>query len=107
IVVLMMENHSFDNYFGMLGHGEGFCLGPDRSPTATNAGRSGATRAYRFDSTRQHSGVPSQSWHASHIQYHDGANDGFVAAIEQTVPGGDPAVAMGYWTEEDLPFYAG
>jgi len=33
-VILMMENHSFDNYFGTLGHGEGFprdedgCWGP-------------------------------------------------------------------------------
>ena len=25
IVVLMMENHSFDNYLGTLGRGEGFC----------------------------------------------------------------------------------
>jgi phospholipase C len=30
IVVLMMENHSYDNYLGMLpGRGEGFPLAPD------------------------------------------------------------------------------
>ena len=35
IVVLMMENHSHDNYLGMLsGRGDGFRLGPDGLPTA-------------------------------------------------------------------------
>ena len=30
IVVLMMENHSYDNYLGMLrGRGDGFRVGPD------------------------------------------------------------------------------
>ena len=107
IVVLMMENHSFDNYLGMLGHGDGFTLDPDGKPTATNPSGSTETRAFRFGSTAQRSGVPTQSWNASHIQFGGGANDGFVASIEQTVPGGDASVAMGYWTEQDLPFYAG
>jgi phospholipase C len=43
----------------------------------------------------------------SHIQFAGGANDGFVRSISETVPGGDPTVAMGYWDAEDLPFYAG
>ena len=33
IVVLMMENHSFDNYFGMLGRGDGFTLDFDGRPS--------------------------------------------------------------------------
>ncbi len=107
VVVVMMENHSFDNYFGMLDHGEGFTLGADGQPTAANVGSGGTTRAFRLGSTVQHSQVPSQSWHASHLQYHDGANDGFVTSVEQTVPGGDSAIAMGYWNDKDLPFYAG
>src|SRR3954449_3027289 len=41
IVVLMMENHSFDNYFGVLGRGDGLPLGPDGHPAATNTGRDG------------------------------------------------------------------
>src|ERR1700704_5819963 len=36
IVIVMMENHSFDNYFGMLGRGDGLTLGPDGLPTNTN-----------------------------------------------------------------------
>ena len=39
IVVLMMENHSYDNYLGMLaGRGDGLALGPDGAPDAANAG---------------------------------------------------------------------
>jgi len=107
IVLLMMENHSFDNYFGTLGHGEGFEPDTDGSPRAANSGTAGVVRAHHLDSTVQKPGVPTQSWHASHIQWDGGANDGFVKSIEETVPGGDPSVAMGYWTEGDLPFYAG
>ena len=36
IVVLMMENHSYDNYLGMLRRGDGFTLGTDGQPTAEN-----------------------------------------------------------------------
>ena len=39
IVVLMMENHSYDNYLGMLrGRGEGFPLGADGEPAVSNPG---------------------------------------------------------------------
>jgi hypothetical protein len=38
IVALMMENHSYDNYLGMLaGRGDGLALGPDGAPDAANA----------------------------------------------------------------------
>jgi phospholipase C len=33
IVVLMLENHSFDNFFGMLGRGDGFTLNGKGMPT--------------------------------------------------------------------------
>src|ERR1700685_733506 len=37
IVVLMMENHSYDNYLGLLtGRGDGFPLGADGEPEAAN-----------------------------------------------------------------------
>jgi phospholipase C len=122
IVVLMMENHSYDNYLGMLpGRGEGFPLGRDGQPDVVNSGPDGSpVRPRRLPSTRQHQGVPSQSWHATHAQWADGRGDGFAAAARIAIeeadacgepypgPAGDaPAVAMGYWTEADLPFYYG
>ena len=58
-------------------------------------------------STTQVKNDPSQNWHATHLQYAGGRNDGFAAAVAQALPGADPAVPMGYWTEDDLPFYYG
>ena len=106
IVVLMMENHSFDNYFGTLGHGEGLVCEPDgtRGP-ANERMDGGVVRPFHLTSTVQLRGTPTRL-HASHLQFGEGRNDGFVRSVEQTVPDGDPRVPMGYWTAEDLPFYA-
>ncbi len=55
IVILMMENHSYDNYLGMLAdRGEGLPLGPDGVPLAVNLGPNGeAYHAHRLTSTVQ------------------------------------------------------
>jgi phospholipase C len=109
IVVLMMENHSYDNYLGMLaGRGDGFTLGPDGQPVGSNANLAGTPVPLRRAAlTTQLPGVPTQSWHASHIQFADGACDGFVRSIEQTLTGANAEVPMRYWTETELPFYYG
>ncbi len=109
IVVLMMENHSYDNFLGLLAdRGEGLALGPDGLPLAANPRRDGsAVRAHHLASTVQVERVPTQSWNVSHLCYDGGRNDGFVTSVEQFVPGADPTVPMGYWTGEDLPFYYG
>jgi phospholipase C len=113
VVVLMMENHSYDNFFGMLGRqpggrarGDGFRLAQDGLPDATNPYPDGRLqRAFRMPTTCQFSGTPSQEWAASHNAYNDGANDGFVRTtidpFSSEIVG---AVAMGYWTGDDLPF---
>jgi len=105
VVVLMLENHSYDNFLGMLGRappqrprGDGFVIGPDGYPTATNPYPNGSLqRAFRMPTTCQLAAKPSQEWKASHVQFADGRNDGFV--ISDSGP-----VAMGYWTEDDIPF---
>jgi phospholipase C len=109
IVVLMMENHSYDNYLGMLaGRGDGLPVDAAGVPTAVNVLPNGQrVSAYHLPSTVQVGGNPTQTWHASHISDDGGTGGGFAAAVWQTVPGGDPAVPLGYWTEADLPFYYG
>lgn len=109
IVVLMMENHSFDNKFGMLRRHDvdGFRLGHDGLPTATNPYPNGQIqRAFRMPTTCQLPSRPSQEWTASHNAYDNGRMDGFVATpidpLTTEIVGG---VAMGYWQEEDQPFY--
>src|SRR5437588_7369481 len=79
IVVLMLENHSFDNFLGMLGRGDGFRLGRDGQPTATNPYADGRLqRAFRMPTTCQLHAKPSQEWRASHVQFVGERNDRFV-----------------------------
>jgi phospholipase C len=112
VVVLMMENHSYDNLLGMLGRGpgkrprgDGFRLAKDGLPTATNPYADGRIqRAFRLPTTCQESSRPSQEWTASHNQFDDGRLDGFVRtpiSYGSSVIQGP--VGMGYWTAEDLP----
>ena len=108
VVVLMLENHSHDNLLGMLGRGpgqrprgDGFTLGHDGYPTASNPYANGSPqRAFRMPTTCQLHGKPSQEWKQSHVQYANGTNKGFV--VSDSGP-----VAMGYWTEHDIPFTYG
>src|SRR2546425_575536 len=101
IVVLMMENHSHDNYFGMLDRGDGLPRNEQGLPSPTNTAADGTIIAMqRFTGTVQKDAVPTQSWRASHTQWDEGSCAGFVRSIEQGVPGEDASVAMTYWTEE-------
>jgi phospholipase C len=100
IVVLMQENHSYDNRLGMLRRpgADGFLLGPDGLPLNTNPYANGDIQhAFHMPTTCQNN-KPSQEWTQSHIQFDDGRNDGFV--ISASGP-----IAMGYWDSADQPFY--
>jgi phospholipase C len=101
IVVVMMENHSFDNVLGALardGQAAADGLSFDRSgvPTNSNPGRDGPVRAFPFASTAQATHV-SQTWNATHEQIDGGKMDGFVRSVNSTEP-------MGYYPPEVLPF---
>ena len=96
----MMENHSYDNKLGMLRRrgADGFRLGRDGLPLATNPYANGDLQhAFRMPTTCQNN-APSQEWLNSHIQFDDGRNDGFVES-------GSGPVSMGYWQQADQPFY--
>lgn len=106
IVVLMMENHSFDNMFGMLGRGDGFTLNRHGKPINTNSYPNGTVQqAFPMPNTCQLPSQPSQEWSAGHNAFDNGTNSGFVSTpISQgnsLLVGG---VAMGYFTCEHLPF---
>ena len=79
IVVLMMENHSYDNYLGTLaGRGDGLPVDASGTPAAVNTLPNGQrVGAWHLPSTAQVSGNPTQTWHASHISYDDGTCGGF------------------------------
>ena len=74
IVILMMENHSFDDHFGRLGRGDGLTVAPDGTPLNYNpAAEGGFVLSYPMPNTA----VPEdskigQDWNASHLCW-DGA----------------------------------
>jgi phospholipase C len=104
IVVLMMENHSFDNILGMLPRRarsrrkvDGLPLDKSGQQRAVNPDAAGQlVRASRAPSVCQLSGQPGQNWNASHAAWDGGKNDGFVRA--------SGPVAMWFWDRADLPF---
>src|SRR5690242_14822287 len=101
IIMVMMENHSFDNYFGVLRRGDGLRLDDDGMPkNSCPDGMGNRIRSFRMPSTCQLDREPSQAWNASHISLGSmRRNDGFVLACGP--------VAMGFWNQDDLPFYYG
>ena len=108
IVVLMMENHSYDNYLGMLrGRGEGFPLGADGQPAVRTRRRRQARPRPPPASTAAAAGaVPELACEPPAVGRREDAT-GSSPAPRRCVPDADPAVGMGYWTEADLPFYYG
>jgi phospholipase C len=101
LVVFMMENHSFDNYLGMLPlRGQPLADGysfSDGAPTASNPGPSGTVGAFHLATACPGDGV-SQAWNATHQEIDGGTMQGFVTANGDDQP-------MGYWDDTDLPFY--
>jgi phospholipase C len=96
IVVVMMENHSFDNVLGMLGRGDGFPRGHDGLPTAACPdGKGGLVHAYHMPSECMTDGV-GNDWNTGHRSYDNGTNQGFVTA--------STGESMGYFTGSDMPF---
>lgn len=108
IVVLMMENHSYDGHLGMLqGRGDGFTLGPDGQPVDPHGNHNRLGQLVPLQhapSPDQLDELPSQTWADSHIQWSDGACDGFVSCIDSTTAERQ-AAGMRYFTKADLPFY--
>jgi len=101
VVVVMMENHSFDNLLGALARSgqplaKGLRFSTAGAALNSNPGPNGRVRSFPFATTAQGQHV-SQSWNATHQQIDGGKMDGFVRSV------GDPQ-PMGYWTEDVLPF---
>ena len=99
VVVVMMENHSFDNILGLIGRGDGFTLGASGHPTAKNPdGQGNDVHAFHMPTECQTKGV-GNDWKVTHEAYDNGTCQGFVKSTS--------AEAMGYFTSEDLPFTCG
>jgi phospholipase C len=102
IVVLMMENRSFDHYFGMLprrgqAKADGFHFNRHHHPTDRNPLHGKHMPVFSVDGnpcSAADSG--SQSWNDTHKQINGGRMNGFA----KTGPG-----SMAYFTNKTIPFY--
>ena len=97
LVVLVMENHSFDNILGTLDRPgvDGLTFADGVALNANPDASGNPVRAFHLPTTCQDGFHVSQSWNSSHLAWNAGANDGFVK-----VSGNE---AMGYYTAADLP----
>jgi phospholipase C len=96
IVVVMMENHSFDNMLGMLGRGDGFPRNAKGKPMAACPdGKGNLVHAFHMPSDCQTDGV-GNDWNVAHGSYANGTNQGFVEASS--------GESMGYFLGSDMPF---
>ena len=103
IVVVMMENHSFDNILGTLRgrpgrEVDGLRFRRGRALDANPDAQGALVPASHAPTVCQEHGEPSQAWNASHIAYDGGRNDGFVRASGPVAmryyDGGRPAVHL-------------
>ena len=104
-VVLMQENHSFDNYFGTYpgadGIPKGTCMPLRRSRSATRK-RGACVRPFRLGRGEATDLAHDRRIHR--IQYAGGRMDGFVRAASLDRQRVERSV-MGHYDERDLPFY--
>ena len=99
IVVLMMENRSFDHYLGSLKFLEGKAVdgldGDEMNPSLNGD-------VVVFKSDEWHPKDPPHEWDPCHTQFNLGDNNGFVFENEKKNPGFGPQV-MGYHVRDQLP----
>ncbi|HUO48060.1 MAG TPA: alkaline phosphatase family protein [Acidimicrobiales bacterium] len=114
VVFLMMENRSFDHYFGTYPGVRGFGDHPAGSPgvfaQAWPGGAAPTLLPFHLDTAAADAECThdlSHDWDAQHFCWHGGAMDRFVAThTEPAFEGpGQGELTMGYYTRADLDFW--
>lgn len=105
IVMIEFENHSWDNIWGTLERegNDGFKFNSTGQPIPNVVQRyanGSIQELYKMpDTCAPTANGPTQNWMSTHQQMDNGSMDGFV------IGGGIKPIAMGYWTEDQLPFF--
>ncbi len=100
VILVCMENRSYDHYFGARSLLEGKPGDGLRADMANPSAAGAPALVHR--STINCVPDPPHSWSASHMQFDLGANDGFYRAYQNAHSGAEPHV-LGYQTREELP----
>jgi phospholipase C len=111
VVILMLENRSFDHYFGSYRGVRGFS-DPSAAfqqpyPGNTSASPAGVLLPFHMDTTKLDAACThdiTHDWVPQHQSWNNGAMDGFVTS-RLAANANDAVLAMGYYTRADLPYY--
>jgi phospholipase C len=112
IVLLMMENRSYDCYFGAYPRGRGFDDHPRRSlglfaqnyPGGADVFPKHKLLPFHFDQQCQND--PIHDWGPMHLCWNHGKMDAWVKThTESQYEGADGTTVMGYYGRRDLAFY--
>jgi len=98
VVVLMMENRSYDHFLGWLPGGDGIQAGVEYDDK-----RGALQSTYRLPPEWQgcQYGDPDHGYNGGRVQYADGSCDGWLLAST------DDLFPIGYYTDQDLSFFGG
>ena len=102
VVFLMMENRSFDHYFGSLRLVEGRSDVDGLIEGMSNPHPGGGVVEV-YPAVEPCIDDPPHGWNDCHNQWGDGANDGFVTEYLARHGPDTPGRVMGYWDRERLP----
>src|ERR1044071_5163058 len=104
IVVVMMENRSFDHFLGWVPGADGRQAGysyPDKDGVLRPPFRLSTDPAYGWQGCDKED--PSHSYSGGRKQFNNGAMNGFL----QTVDTPNDYFPIGYYTADDVPFFKG
>ncbi|HZR81491.1 MAG TPA: alkaline phosphatase family protein [Candidatus Binatia bacterium] len=97
VIVVMMENRSFDHFLGWVPGADGTQAGveyPDKQGQNHPTYHLDTFQGCQFED-------PDHSYRGGRVQYDDGANDGWLRA------GTDDLFPIGYYVQDDLSFFGG
>lgn len=103
LVILMMENRSFDHFLGSLSLLEGRTDVDGLKASFSNPDVNGdPVPVWDMDGIYSGYGDPPHGWDSQHGNWNEGAMDGFVKNYQASFPD-DPKTPMGFYTRKTLP----
>ena len=111
VVIMVLENRSFDHYFGtykgVKGFSEQSAAFNQPYPGNTASSPTGVLLPYHLDTTTTNAACThdiTHDWVPQHQSWNGGKMDGFVTS-RLAINANDAILSMGYYTRSDLPFY--
>jgi phospholipase C len=100
-IVLMQENHSFDNYFGTYPGADGFPEGLCVPVNPFDEANTECVEPFHLEGGQSADLDHTEQTHK--LQFNEGKMDGFVYALNERNQEGE--LALGYYDDQELPYY--